>query len=98
MNFLDELRTLDPKQPGNWPWPIKAAALVILFVLVQVGAYCLLWQPQIEQVEKGRADVAKQKETFLKKKKLAGNLDRYTQQRAEIEQRFGSLLRQRPNK
>ncbi len=86
MNFLDELRTLDPKQPGNWPWPIKAAALVILFILVQVGAYFLLWQPQIEQVEKGRADVAKQKDTFLEKKKLAVNLDAYKQQRAEIEQ------------
>jgi len=98
MNFLDELRTLDPKQPGNWPWPIKAAALVILFILVQVGAYFLLWQPQIEQVEKGRADVAKQKDTFLEKKKLAVNLDAYKQQRAEIEQAFGALLKQLPNK
>ncbi len=98
MSFLDDLRTIDYKQPGNWPWPIKAAGLVALFVALQVGAYFLLWQSQIEQVEKGRADVAKQKDVFLEKKKLAVNLDSYKQQRAEIEQAFGALLKQLPNK
>lgn len=98
MSFLDDLRTIDYKQPGNWPWPIKAVALVLLFVALQVGAYFLLWQSQIEQVEKGRADVAKQKDVFLEKKKLAVNLDSYKQQRAEIEQAFGALLKQLPNK
>jgi len=98
MNLLDELRTLDPKQPGNWPWPIKAGALVILFIVIQVGAYFFFWQNQLENIEKGRQDVAKQKETFLEKKKLAVNLDAYKQQRAEIEQAFGALLKQLPNK
>ncbi len=28
MNLLDELRTLDPKQPGNWPWPVKIGAFI----------------------------------------------------------------------
>jgi type IV pilus assembly protein PilO len=98
MSFIDDIRTLDTKQPGNWPWPIKAAALVILFVALQIGAYFLFWQGQMEAIEKGRADVAKQKEVFLEKKKLAVNLDAYKQQRAEIEQAFGALLKQLPNK
>jgi type IV pilus assembly protein PilO len=98
MSFLDDLKTIDYKQPGNWPWPIKAVGLVLLFVVLQVAAYFLLWQAQIEQVEKGRADVAKQKDVFLEKKKLAVNLDSYKQQRAEIEQAFGALLKQLPNK
>jgi type IV pilus assembly protein PilO len=98
MSFLDDLRTIDYKQPGNWPWPIKAVGLVALFVVLQVLAYFFLWQAQIEQVEKGRADVAKQKDVFLEKKKLAVNLDSYKQQRAEIEQAFGALLKQLPNK
>jgi len=98
MSFIDDIRTLDTKQPGNWPWPIKAAALVILFVALQIGAYFLFWQGQMDAIEKGRADVAKQKEVFLEKKKLAVNLDAYKQQRAEIEQAFGALLKQLPNK
>ncbi len=98
MSMLDDLRTLDPKQPGNWPWAIKVGAFLLVFVAVQVAAYFFLWQAQAEQIEKGRADVAKQKETFLEKKKLAVNLEAYKQQRAEIEQSFGALLKQLPNK
>jgi type IV pilus assembly protein PilO len=97
-NIVEQFRALDPKQPGNWPWPFKAAAMVAIFVALQVGAYFFFWQGQMEAIEKGRADVAKQKEVFLEKKRLAVNLDAYKQQRAEIEQAFGALLKQLPNK
>jgi len=97
MNF-EEFKNLDPKQPGNWPWLVKAAAFVVLFIVLQIAAYFLLWQTQLDAIEKGRQDVATQKETFLEKKKLAVNLDAYKQQRAEIEQSFGALLKQLPNK
>jgi type IV pilus assembly protein PilO len=98
MNLVDEFRSLDPKQPGNWPWPFKAAAFIILFVVIQVIGWFALWDAQNEAIEKGRAEVAKQKEVFLEKKRLAVNLDAYKQQRAEIEQAFGALLKQLPNK
>jgi type IV pilus assembly protein PilO len=98
MSLIDDLKSLDPKQPGNWPWLVKAGAFVLIFVVVQVAAYFVLWQAQAEDIEKGRADVAKQKETFLEKKRLAVNLEAYKQQRAEIEQSFGALLKQLPNK
>jgi len=98
MNLLEELRTLDPKQPGNWPWPIKAGAFILIFVAIQALAGFFLWKDQSDAIEKGREDVDKQKETFLEKKKLAVNLDAYKQQRAEIEQSFGALLKQLPNK
>jgi type IV pilus assembly protein PilO len=98
MNLIDELKALDPKRPGNWPWPIKAGAFILIFLAVQVAAYFLLWQAQTDRIEKGRQDVAKQKETFLEKKRLAVNLESYKQQRQEIEQAFGALLKQLPNK
>jgi len=97
-NILDELKTLDPKQPGNWPWFAKFGAFAIIFIVIQVVAYVVLWQDQSERIEKGRQDVAKQKDTFIEKKKLAVNLEAYKQQRAEIEQSFGALLKQLPNK
>ena len=98
MSLIDDLKSLDTKQPGNWPWAIKVGAFLLIFIAVQVAAYFFFWQAQAEQIEKGRADVAKQKETFLEKKKLAVNLEAYKQQRAEIEQSFGALLKQLPNK
>lgn len=98
MNFLDELRTLDPKKPGNWPWPVKAGGLLLVFVVIQVAAYFVFWQSQSEEIENGRREVEKQKEVFLEKKKLAVNLEAYKQQRVEIEQAFGALLKQLPNK
>ena len=98
MSFIDDIRSLDTKQPGNWPWPFKAAAFILIFVALQVAGYFIFWQGQMEAIEKGRADVAKQKEVFLEKKRLAVNLDAYKQQRAEIEQAFGALLKQLPNK
>ncbi len=55
MNLIEEIRSLDPKQPGNWPWPIKAGAMVVIFVVLQVAAYFLLWAQQKEQIEKGQA-------------------------------------------
>ena len=98
MNLIDELRSLDPKRPGDWPWAVKIGALLLIFIVIQVLAYVLVWKDQTEQIEKGREDVAKQKETFLEKKKLAVNLEAYKQQRQEIEQAFGALLKQLPNK
>ena len=98
MSFIDDLKTLDPKQPGNWPWPVKIATFLLVFLAIQVGAFFLLWQAQNDAIEKGRVEVDKQKQTFLEKKKLAVNLEAYQQQRAEIEQSFGALLKQLPNK
>ena len=98
MNLVQELRALDPKRPGDWPWPVKIGTLVLIFIAIQVLAYFVLWSAQAEQIEKGRQDVAKQKESFLEKKRLAVSLEAYKQQRQEIEQAFGALLKQLPNK
>jgi len=97
-NIIQELQGLDYKQPGNWPWPFKAAAFIIIFVALQVAAYFIFWQGQMKAIDDGRAEVAKQKDIFIEKKNLAVNLDAYKQQRAEIEQAFGALLKQLPNK
>jgi type IV pilus assembly protein PilO len=98
MSLIDDLKTLDTKQPGNWPWPIKIGAFVLIFVAIQAAAWFGVWQAQTEEIEKGRQEVTKLKDTFLEKKKLAVNLEAYKQQRAEIEQAFGALLKQLPNK
>ncbi len=96
--WLEELKQLDPKNPGNWPWLFKLAALVGLFVVILAIAYVALFQGQRDDLDQQEKKEITLKETFLEKKKLAVNLEAYQQQRAEIEQSFGALLKQLPTR
>lgn len=98
MSLLDDLRTIDPKRPGAWPAPVKVAVYVAFFLAIQAAAYFAVWQGQGEALERGKAELDRQKQSFLEKKRLAVNLEAYRQQRAEIEQAFGALLKQLPNR
>lgn len=96
--WLEELKQLDTKNPGNWPWPFKIAAFVLIFVAILAGAYFLLYQSQLADLDAQERKEIEFKTTFLEKKKLAVNLEAYQQQRAEIEQSFGALLKQLPTR
>jgi type IV pilus assembly protein PilO len=96
--WLEELRQLDPKNPGNWPWPFKVGAFIAIFAGILVAGYFLLFQAQREDLDKEERKETELRGTFLEKKKLAVNLEAYQQQRADIEQSFGALLKQLPTK
>src|SRR6185295_15383394 len=96
--WLEELKQLDTKNPGNWPWPFKIAAFILIFALILVGAYFGIYQSQREKIDAEERKETELKTTFLEKKKLAVNLEAYQQQRAEIEQSFGALLKQLPTR
>lgn len=96
--WVEELKQLDPKNPGNWPWPFKAGGLLLLFVGILAAGWFLLFSAQREELDKEEKKEVELKNTFLEKKKLAVNLEAYQQQRAEIEQSFGALLKQLPTK
>ena len=63
-----------------------------------VAGYFLDWQGQLEQIEAGRAEEQKLKDSYVAKKRQAVNLDLHKQQLREIDTQFGALLRQLPNK
>ncbi|MDP3419354.1 MAG: type 4a pilus biogenesis protein PilO [Thiobacillus sp.] len=95
---LDELNKLDLKTLADWPLPTKLAALVVLFVAIVAAGWWFDWRGGMETL-----DASKQKETelrsvFATKKNQAVNLEAYTKQLADIEQAFGALLKQLPNK
>lgn len=96
--WIEELKQLDTKNPGNWPWLFKFAAFILIFVLILVAGYLLQYQSQIEELDKQKGKEVELKTTFLEKKKMAVNLEAYQQQRAEIEQSFGALLKQLPTR
>ena len=96
--WIEELKQLDTKNPGNWPWLFKFVAFILIFVLILVAGYLLQYQSQIEELDKQKGKEVELKTTFLEKKKMAVNLEAYQQQRAEIEQSFGALLKQLPTR
>jgi type IV pilus assembly protein PilO len=96
--FAEDFKYLDPKDPGTWPAIPKLVALIGILAGVLVGAYFLDWQSQIEDLEKGKAEETRLKEDYLAKKKQSINLDLHKQQVREIEQSFGALLKQLPNR
>jgi type IV pilus assembly protein PilO len=95
---LDDINKLDLKTLADWPLPSKLAALALLCVAIVAAGWWFDWRGGMETL-----DQAKQKETelrsvFTTKKNQAINLEAYTKQLADIEQAFGALLKQLPNK
>jgi type IV pilus assembly protein PilO len=95
---LDELRSLNPKDIGNWPFPAKAGALLLLLLLILVAAFFLDWNDKWDSINQGKTEETALRETFLQKKEQAINLDGYKKQLAETENALAALLKQLPNK
>ncbi|MCH9638369.1 MAG: type 4a pilus biogenesis protein PilO [Betaproteobacteria bacterium] len=98
MNFLEELRQLDPNEPGSWPGVVQAFALFILLVAIIVAGYFLDWSDQLVELQDVRTQEATLKDTYLVKKRSAVNLPALRQQLEDIEQSLSALLKQLPDK
>jgi type IV pilus assembly protein PilO len=95
---LDDLRRLNLREVGNWPLAPKIGVLALLFlVILAAGAY-FDWKDQYETLDRAEAEETALRGQYADKKNKAINYDLYRQQLAEIEQSFGALLKQLPNK
>jgi len=99
MNLLQQIQTLDPSDPGRWPWAVRGFFVVLVFLIVSAVAwYLFVWdqdRPLLEHAQAEEQDLRKQFET---KQQRAANLDAYKGQLAEMERSFGAMLRQLPGK
>jgi type IV pilus assembly protein PilO len=95
---LEELKHLDPKKPGAWPWPVKIATFVVIFIAVIAAGTIFILQDQWNDLQSAKQEEDKLKETFLAKKRQAINLDLIKKQLTETQEAFGALLKQLPNK
>jgi type IV pilus assembly protein PilO len=93
-----DFKQLNPKDIGSWPWIIKGFILILLFLGIIGAAYWFIFSEQITALETAEAKEKTLKDEFINKKKQAINLDIYRKQLKEIEQSFGALLKQLPNK
>src|SRR6266481_6008269 len=98
MMKFDDLKNLNPKTPGSWPWPAKILAFLVIFAGVVAAGAFFDWKDQWSSLQTIKEEEDKLKETFLSKKKEAINLDLIKKQLTETQESFGALLKQLPNK
>ena len=95
---LDDIRRLNIREAGNWPLLPKAVVLAAIFIAILVGGYLLDWRDQLDTLDASRAVEGTLKTQYTEKKGRAINFDLYVQQLNEVEQSFGALVKQLPNR
>ena len=97
MNLIEELQSLDANDVGRWPLPFRAAVIVIVFFLVTgLGIYWFIVKDKAPQLERAQSEEQELRTAFESKQRKAANYDAYKQQLEQIEQSFGTMLRQLP--
>jgi type IV pilus assembly protein PilO len=97
MNVLEELKRLDVNDVGRWPLVFRVAAIGIVFVLVLgLGVYLKIIKEKAPELDKAQQEEQTLRVAFENKQKKAANYDAYKAQLAEMEESFGTMLRQLP--
>ena len=97
MNVVEELRSLDVNDVGRWPFVFRAAVIAIVFVVVVgAGIWFTIVKDKYPQLQRAQEDEQTLRVTFENKQRKAANYDAYKAQLAQIEQSFGTMLRQLP--
>ena len=92
-----DLNDLDFNNIGSWPTAVKIILMVILFSAVIGGGYFYYLTDKQETLERAQAKEVDLRKDYEKKRDQAANLDAYRQQKREMEETFGALLRQLPS-
>lgn len=93
-----DLAELDFEDVGSWPTLYMVVAIVLAFVAVIGAGYWFFTKDHWAKYEKVVAEEATLKQTFEFKQKQAINLEAYKEQMAEMQKRFGTMLKQLPKK
>ena len=97
MSFADDLKNLDPNNPGLWPKPIQ----IVLFILLFIALLFAGWKFDITKKRDQLAALEKketEKIAILKvRQRKAANLNALKEQMKEMEISFGDMVRQLPN-
>jgi type IV pilus assembly protein PilO len=99
MSLIEDIRNLDPRDPGRWPLAVRMGAVAVVFVvLAAVFSYFFVYTPLDPQLQQLAGTEQQLRNEFRTKHSKATNLEIYKQQLADIEKSFGAMLRQLPSK
>ena len=97
MSFADDLKNLDPNNPGLWPKPIQ----IVLFILLFIALLFAGWKFDITKKRDQLAALEKKEtekiEVLKVRQRKAANLNALKEQMKEMEISFGDMVRQLPN-
>jgi type IV pilus assembly protein PilO len=97
MNLVDDLKALDVNDVGRWPLVFRVAVIAIVFVVVLgSGIYFFIIEDKLPQLKREQQTELDLRTTFENKQRKAANYDAYKAQLAQMEQSFGTMLRQLP--
>ncbi len=97
MKLIDELQSLDVNDIGRWPLVFRAAVIALVFVAVTfAGIWFTIVKDKAPVLQRAEAEEQELRVTFENKQRKAANYDAYKTQLAQIEQSFGTMLRQLP--
>ena len=99
MNFLQELKELDPKDVGRWPFLFRALAVLIVFIAAtSLFIYMFPIRNQLPELREAENSEQVLMRSFDDKQRKAANLDAYKSQLKDMERSFGAMLRQLPGR
>jgi type IV pilus assembly protein PilO len=95
---LDDLRRLNIRDVGNWPLAPKLAVLAGILLAIVLAGFLLDWKEQWDLLEQSQNEEVALRTQYAQKKAKAVNYDLYVAQLKEVEQSFGALVKQLPNR
>ncbi len=95
---LNELNELSFDNVGEWPAPIKGLVMVLVFAAIVGAGYYYHVKALYQELEQAELKETKLRAEFEKKQAKAVNLAAYREQLKEMEESFGAMLRQLPDK
>ncbi|MDG2376235.1 MAG: type 4a pilus biogenesis protein PilO [Woeseiaceae bacterium] len=97
MNLIEELQSLDANDIGRWPFVFRAGVIGIVFAIVAgLGIYWIIIEDKYPALQRAEQEETTLRAVFENKQRKAANYDAYRAQLAQIEQSFGTMLRQLP--
>ncbi|MFO7594000.1 MAG: type 4a pilus biogenesis protein PilO [Pseudomonadota bacterium] len=97
-NIAEQFSGLDPDNIGNWPILVRALIIIAVVAAVLAAGYYFDTQKQIEELARAEQQEVSLRKDFETKQAKAVNLEAYREQMKDMEESFGTMLRQLPSK
>ena len=93
-----QFRGLNGRHPGQWPIVPRVMCAIGVFVVVLVLAWFGYWSSQLDELDAGEKEEAKQREAFTEKIHKAINLDALIKQKLQVQEYVSTLEKALPSK